>query len=268
MFKAICGCGFLFDVPSESVAGRDVLCNRCYRKGQNKTAQENKGYLRIIGDVHGIFDQYAHLCRGAEYSLQVGDMGFDYSYINEHVDFNKHKIIGGNHDNYSDKRILEDGSVVFEKQSKHFLGEFGNWLIPGFGNVYFVRGAYSVDKNNRTFGVDWWSDEELTQSQGNKMLKDYELKKPNFVVTHTVPASIMPYIPFRRLKGFGDVRSSTSTLLDLAYNVHQPDVWVFGHFHKSWDESFTHPYTGKTTRFICLDELEYMDFPKRETNEA
>lgn len=264
MFKVNCKCGVSFSLQNPAPKEEDFVCRRCYRKEQNKNADKNKGHFRVIGDVHGIYDQYAHLCAGADYSLQVGDMGFDYNYITRTVDSNKHKVIGGNHDNYSDKSILEDGSVVFGKQSKHFLRESGTWEVPGFGEIYFVRGAWSIDKDYRTPGLNWWPDEELTQSQGNKMLKDYENKKPNFVVTHSAPWTVLPYIPFKRFGTAGDIPTSTSTLLDLAYNIHQPDIWIFGHFHKSWDEFYAHPYTGKITRFICLDELEYMDFTKKE----
>ncbi|GAF77423.1 unnamed protein product, partial [marine sediment metagenome] len=42
--------------------------------------------------------------------------------------------------------------------------------------------------------------------------------------------------------------------LQQLYKYHQPEYWFFGHFHIN---KIVHD--AKTT-FICLDELEYMDF--------
>ena len=55
--------------------------------------------IRIIGDVHQYYDSYFSLAEECEYSLQVGDMGFNYEPLKQ-LDSNNHKFIGGNHDNY------------------------------------------------------------------------------------------------------------------------------------------------------------------------
>jgi hypothetical protein len=55
----------------------------CYVPPEVKEIEVPKkktAFFRIIGDVHGKYDKYAHVATQAEYSLQVGDMGFDYRY--------------------------------------------------------------------------------------------------------------------------------------------------------------------------------------------
>ena len=54
--------------------------------------------VRIIGDVHGKYGEYLHLTDDAEYSIQLGDMGFSYNHMKELNPLN-HTFFGGNHDN-------------------------------------------------------------------------------------------------------------------------------------------------------------------------
>jgi len=141
-----------------------------------------KHHLRIIGDVHGHKERYLRLLRKAEYSLQIGDMGFEYNFLNS-VDPDKHRFFGGNHDNYD--RIND---------VPHNLGNHGIHTVPGFGDIFFVRGAYSIDQVYRTEGVSWWRAEELNHQEAQKALEEYRKIKPDFVVTHSCPASIVRHI--------------------------------------------------------------------------
>ena len=54
--------------------------------------------VRIVGDVHGKFDGYINLIKDCEYSLQVGDMGFNYEQLSA-LNPSKHQFMGGNQDN-------------------------------------------------------------------------------------------------------------------------------------------------------------------------
>jgi hypothetical protein len=238
-------------------------------------------HFRIIGDVHGKYDKYAHKAAEAEYSFQVGDMGFDYRYLTRIVDSDRHKIIGGNHDNYTkylcvcnpvddfkkgpgkeDCPLCGGKGYVYGDQSKHFLGDYGTYTPPGFQPIFYVRGAWSIDFKYRTPEISWWEDEEIPYAQMTKALAAYTEIKPDFVVTHTAPFSIVPSIPFERIFGNEIHKPRTETLLDEMYDTHQPKVWVFGHWHVDWDRVMVHPRTGKETRFICLAELSHKDFPK------
>ena len=213
--------------------------------------------LRVIGDVHGLHDRYIKIAKDAEYSLQVGDMGFNYDKLVAHLDPIKHKVIGGNHDNYT----IEEG--VFVEQSPHFLGDFGTHHFGDFGDVFYVRGSMSIDRKWRTEGEDWWPDEELRMGRAMQALEAYKAAKPSFVVTHDCPASIVEQFTSMsedELEAIWGVRgpSSTARLLQAMLDEWQPRYWVFGHYHI--DKSIT---VGATT-FICLNELSYRDFDPRE----
>lgn len=238
-------------------------------------------YLRVIGDVHGKYDRYAHVASEAEYSLQVGDMGFDYRYITRIVNSDNHKVIGGNHDNYTkhpcphcNDDVNMGGECMscngkgyfYGDQSKHFLGDYGIWQPPEFEPIFFFRGAWSIDWKYRTPEISWWEDEEIPYQHMLRGFQFYKQVQPEFVVTHTCPFSIVPSIPFDKI--FGDVihKPRTEEILDQMYEEWQPKVWIFGHWHVDWEKVFTHPKTGKQTRFICVAELSYKDFPKKEAN--
>lgn len=194
--------------------------------------------LRIIGDVHGHFSQYYGLIKKARHTLQVGDFGFDYTTLSN-IDPKYHRILLGNHDNY-DK--VGDWP--------HFLGDFGSYHVPGFGDIFFIRGGLSIDQHLRTEGVSWWRDEELGMEACHKALDEYSRIKPNFVVTHTCPTTVIPYVTM----SLSIKPSRTSQLLEQMFAVHKPNRWVFGHFHRSFDEIID------GTRFTCLRELECLDF--------
>lgn len=225
--------------------------------------------LRIIGDVHGHYGKYLDLIKSVPYSLQVGDLGFDYSCLDE-IDPTCHRVLAGNHDNYTRQpcrsckgdncTACQGKGYIFSEQTPHFLGDYGVWNVPDFQPIFFVRGAWSIDWQYRIPGVSWWEDEEISYSQGMKALELYSRLKPSFVVTHTAPSGVIPKIPFERLFGNKVYTTRTETLLQQLYDLHQPETWLFGHFHVDWDCVIRHPSTGKETKFICLDELSYRDF--------
>lgn len=230
---------------------------------------KRKIHIRFIGDVHGRVTArggrcYKNLIAKPEYTVQVGDFGFDYRGLAT-VDAARHKIVAGNHDNYE----AMDGW-------DHFLGDSGIHSIPlapdGYGEprefkFFYIRGAFSVDKWRRSAYIDWWPEEELNYAQQIEALDAYKEAKPRIVVSHDCPEEIIEFVAQNGLKF---KPSATGQLLQECYLSHQPDVWIFGHHHRNW---MTH-YNGigvtirgkqvdngsrKTTLFICLGELGYLD---------
>jgi len=203
-----------------------------------KISKDNK--MRFIGDVHGKIDQYLKIIADCDESIQVGDMGVGFVPLPETPfnDYNvEHYFIRGNHDNLSEALY------------------FGNYLVDSqywneFGNIYmFVGGAESIDKHYRTEGVDWWRDEELSYAEFQEVINRYEQLKPNVMVTHDCPQSIVGYLKLSAINDVSATRQALQTMLD----IHRPQLWVFGHWHKSLD------ITIDGTRFVCLNELEYKD---------
>lgn len=198
--------------------------------------------LRIIGDVHGYQRTYKKLAQQSKYSIQVGDVGFDYQELND-LDDGCHRIIGGNHDNYDDL-------------SPHFLGDFGVHEVPLFGRIFFIRGELSVDKARRTPGRSWWPQEELNYRQASDCVSLYKEVKPDFVISHGCPESILEefYTNDDKLHP-----SATSQLLEACYKIHAPRTWVFGHHHRN-----KVMVQENGSMFICLNELCYIDLNAKD----
>lgn len=185
--------------------------------------------MLVIGDVHGKLDLYIDKVIDHEGpTLQLGDMGFNYDALSV-LDPHQHKFFGGNHDNY-DK--YDD--------CPHSLGDFGIW-----NNVFYMRGAWSIDQAYRTEGESWWRREELNYTESLECLSVYATVKPNVVITHECPQflgdDLFHYQP--------NISTHTGLLLQQMYDEHQPERWLFGHHHK--DASI---YRGPTL-FQCLGEL-------------
>lgn len=213
--------------------------------------------LILIGDTHGKYDQYVSLIKNHKYSLQIGDFGFRKEYLrllgDKNVDPTKHKILGGNHDDYS---------CIKENNIPHMLGDFGVYKIDGLpfdGKIFFARGAYSIDKAYRRQGVSWWPEEELTIEQGHRALDLYEKEKPQIVITHEAPKSLIDL----GIVGLPEIKieTRTGTLLQSMLEIHRPLLWIHGHHHCLVDNII------KNTRFICLPELGFCEIKLNAKND-
>ena len=107
-----------------------------------------------------------------------------------------------------------------------------------------IGGANSIDKHLRTEGKDWYATEELSYSQLGKAVDNYIYDSPRVMFSHTCPSSVK-----KQLFNY-DESSRTEQALQVMFELHQPEYWFFGHFHKSVDELIN------GTRFICLAELQ------------
>jgi hypothetical protein len=210
-------------------------------------------YLRIIGDVHGRLGRYVELAKEAEYSIQVGDCNFNYDYLRRTLDPVRHRIIAGNHDNYTEG--LPDQFIL---QSPHFLGDYGIYTVPGFGDIFYLRGGYSIDWQMRMEGIDWWKKEEMDYSKLLEAIEFYKQKKPDFVITHECPKSLIPEFATIKGKEFKPSRTAEALEQMLDFQYHKPKRWIFGHHHQ--DKIIE----VNGTIFQCLAELSYVDFAMKK----
>lgn len=192
-----------------------------------------------IGDAHGQYDRYVKMARKRNCTVQIGDLGFKYGCL-ENLDPEKHKVLGGNHDNYS---------VIHE--FPHYLGDWGSCTLDGT-EFFFLRGASSIDRHLRTIGIDWWSEEEIKIEAFIEAREFYREMKPRLVFTHTCPDRVAPSFLDPRYS-YKIHMSRTGWMLDELFNIHEPELWVFGHFH------YSKSITEGRTKFVCLDELEPLD---------
>ncbi len=208
----------------------------------------------VIGDIHGKFQEYYNIVKNKEYSLQIGDFGFDktwqqlnYSGLNS----NNHKIIPGNHCSYD---------VCLE--SKYCLGNYGSFTLNNI-SFFFIRGGLSIDRVYRV-GEElvggpktWWSQEELNLSQMLDCINIYEKTKPDIVISHVPAAQFSNVIlgnksdailqKFKFHKGF---KENHQLLGDELLKIHKPKIWCSGHMHSSYQG------TINGVKIVALKELE------------
>jgi predicted phosphodiesterase len=195
--------------------------------------------MRFIGDVHGKHKKYLQLIEEVDCSIQVGDMGV--GFIKIPVIDPKHRFIRGNHDNPNTcKRHpnwIKDGS--FEDEM----------------NIFCLGGAWSIDWEYRqnyekaTGKKIWWPNEECSVPQLQKIIDYYEECKPEIMVSHDCPLIMAKELN----SSHSWDKSKTRQALNVMFEIHKPDVWIFGHHHINMTRDI------KGTRFIALDELSCVD---------
>ena len=237
-----------------------------------------KDHLRIIGDVHGWIDEkhperyipnknspykmgsYLDITRDCEYSIQLGDMGFNYKALQKLRPKGHHIFFPGNHDNYDSLKKVND--IYFPSTGMNF-----GYDRHGGISYFYVRGAFSIDKEyrladeRRTNYKSWWEEEELIYSEAQKCLSLYELVRPDLVITHSCPHSIQKMLSTRTLIDFGfdsvTFRTNTGMLLQTMLDTHSPTKWFFGHFHRDWEKKV------QGTHFYCVGELSWVTLDKK-----
>lgn len=190
----------------------------------------------LIGDIHGDISNYLQMIKSFNKSIQLGDMGIGFGYKYNKFDHefpyhkNKHSFIAGNHDN-----------PEVCKKHKNYLGNFG---ITDDG-IFFVGGGYSIDKEFRTIGKDWWEDEELSINEFNDVLEVYESIKPDFVISHSQPSELIDVIFKNRIE------CRTQQYFSEMFRIHQPKKWISAHLHLNFKTQI------ENTEFIVVDSLNY-----------
>lgn len=207
--------------------------------------------MRFIGDVHGRFEQYESLIGEVGQSVQIGDMGIGFCTKDDNgvvICPNPpyeamrregiHRFIRGNQDDPNECRSqelwIEDGHIE--------------------GDVFYCGGALSAGREHRTEGLNWWPDEELSDSEFVGVRERYLEQKPKLMVTHDCPYFVAEEILRLHQIDKPVALSRTRKSFEDMWEFHKPDTWIFGHWHLSMDKVIS------GTRFVCLDQLEVIDF--------
>lgn len=194
--------------------------------------------MRYIGDVHGKFDDYELLISEVPESIQIGDLGVGFV----------------NHPNPSQEKMVEHNArfIRGNHDNPRSCRGHSQWIADGMveGKTMFVGGATSIDKAWRVEGVSWWADEELSQAEFGDIMDTYIDVKPRVMVTHECPEEVAMALMGRTKLDFPSI---TRQAFQHMWSAHSPELWVFGHWHQSFDKTY------RGTRFICLDELEVLD---------
>lgn len=215
--------------------------------------------LRIVGDIHGKFNEYSFYNLGVgrtrhmgdpvppENSVQVGDFGIGFysPYWHESVRdwMNKypgHRFIRGNHDDPA--------------MCKTMPGYIADGTIEN--DVMYVGGAWSIDREWRTEGKDWWPDEELSIDELNKIFDLYVKHRPRVMITHDCPTHVSYEMFISKGDGLVNtphIQTRTAQAFQAMFEEYQPEEWYFGHWH------YTRQMKLYGTKFQCLGELDYVD---------
>ena len=207
--------------------------------------------IRFIGDVHGHTFELGlvlkNLPEHIDSVIQVGDMGVGFgqgNYWHQPLDIlmQKHnaKFIRGNHDNPGICKTMN------------------SWIPDAVveNDIMYLGGAWSIDRAWRTEGISWWQDEELSIEELSRAIDVYNLTRPKIMVTHDCPHDIAGKLFFEEGKsnyGMPQHPTRTGKALEAMLELHKPNLHVFGHWHQDVDEVIN------GTRFICLNELSYVD---------
>ncbi|MDR1270905.1 MAG: metallophosphoesterase [Planctomycetaceae bacterium] len=202
--------------------------------------------ITFIGDVHGHIDKYLKLIEDVDFSVQLGDMGFDYSKL-YNIDTNHHRFVPGNHDNYP---VIN----TWLRESRSFPVN-GLFRLGGV-EMYAFRGGLSIDRYIRVEGIDWFADEEMSHWNLRMAIDEIVENKPKIIVSHVCPVLLQQELVCR---GLGDIvkyaptviTARTEQAMQTAFDLIsvKPDYWIFGHHHVWFDE------TIEGTRFVCVPEL-------------
>ena len=200
--------------------------------------------IKLIGDVHGYVYPYLAKIKDAEASIQVGDFGMGKDWFElekQNIDSTKHKIIPGNHDDYYGLR-----------EQYTFGKDFGDVSFHGL-DLFFVRGAWSIDYQMRIAGVSWWNQEEIEVERLEQAIELYVDLKPDVMFSHDAPGDWVDGVSTIM---FGSLwhPNRTSSALHRMFQFHQPKMWFFGHWHKTMSGMI------KNTLFTCIDELDVLNY--------
>lgn len=190
----------------------------------------------IISDIHGNFNKTNTILKKNPDKLHIhtGDLGIGFA--------NNQKL------NYTDNFKFLRGNHDFPEICKNhpaYLGDYGKLTIED-KKIFFVSGAFSIDKQWRIPGVSWWENEELSILDLEKAMEEYIEYKPDVMLTHDGP-----YQATKQLQSFfdGTIPSRTAQALSAMFDVYQPKIWIFGHWHQNFEKEINE------TKFICMEEL-------------
>ncbi len=207
--------------------------------------------IRAIGDIHQNTSTYLNIIKDCERSIQLGDLGFNYKFLDK-VDSKKHQFIFGNHENFN---------ILKNNPPPHLLPDYGTH--PEFPSIFLCSGAWSIDQKFRREGIDWWPDEELSYRSLQDLIAAYDTARPEIVLSHQTADNIVPLMgldpnfAFRMGHGQAYPPTRTGLALNECLRIHRPKLWIFNHYHHDFDQ------TIDGTRFICLTADPNLDRKQR-----
>ena len=211
----------------------------------------------ITGDTHGanhprvktLIHQHPEYQPEEMALIILGDAGFNYFLDNR--DSKDKKVVNrlgvkvycvrGNHEQRPE--LIEGMKQVYDEDVQGFVyyeSKYPNIRYFKDGRFYMINdyytlvlgGAYSVDKDFRLRrGSQWFEQEQLSETERNKIMKNLEGEEVDLVLSHTCPISWEPIDLFLNSIDQSEVDKSMELWLEEVKYTIDWDVWCFGHFH-------------------------------------
>lgn len=218
--------------------------------------------IYILGDVHAQFKYLSdNFIRkfSPDILLCCGDFGYwwndsvhkfyhDYLLKNENC---KIYFCDGNHERHDllKNLVTKNGweNPIEIKKNLFYCPRGSSLILPNGKSVLFFGGADSIDKHIRVIGINWFHEENITQSDIDR-IKD---SKYDIVISHTCPRFLVDNM--RISLGFSLFYPKYSDLncyaLEQVFEKVNPSEWYFGHWHTNYS------VTIKNCKFTCLNMI-------------
>lgn len=223
---------------------------------------KRKHRIMFFGDVHANFSA---LHKAIEFEnpdavVVAGDFGYwfrDGKLLHQNCNrFNcPVYFVDGNHEHHDNlTKLVKDqgnnnpinvGNNVFYIPRGCIFNLFGY-------NILGIGGGYSIDRSLRIFGVSWFEQEEVKQSDIDN-LRDAHV---DIVVSHTCPFRILNRVAKKVLIRQPINIDYSERLLDFVLDKYNPSIWFFGHWHGVGHFRTNH------TKFYLLDMIRKSQLPQ------
>lgn len=204
--------------------------------------------IYITGDTHRLFSRfYPYTYNEEDMIIILGDAGINYYLNDEDKDFKdylkrfntKFFCIRGNHEERPEKILsykeidMFGGKVYLEEEYPYLIfAKDGEVYNIDNNKILVIGGAYSVDKNYRLQnGLNWFSDEQLTNEEMNKIFDKVKGQHFDIVLSHTCPHKYEPTEVFLPYLNQNMIDKRMEYFLDKIENNITYDKWYCGHYH-------------------------------------
>ena len=247
--------------------------------------------IRIIGDVHGKIGPYTHLIKDVEYSVQVGDLGFDAEYdlltgkISRDVFFQRKMAINDMvraNDPITDVkdgfRVWSTDEELMSSHNKHTAelslpvdpsrhkmlgGNHDNPSYPlphslgDYGDVCLGGMDFFFLRGARSFDRSRriqnvdWFDNEELTT--GQMNRAFEAYADSNAEVFISHCAPSDIVQYYTKNG---ARGDEKTTIDLQHfrDFKSPAIWFFGHYHRNIIVE------TNDTMYVCIPELAFFDY--------
>ena len=193
----------------------------------------------ITGDVHNEFARLNDLINKKKPNgvICCGDFGYWPKFVNSGntEPVSNVKLQGaewvrwcdGNHEDFWSLKQRESDEI---EPGIFYMPRGSIFTLPDGRVIMFMGGGRSVDKLYRKLGVDWFPEEEITQSD----LNDLPDVNVDIFITHTCPVELVKPLAKRysMMGGMDKDEEPSNYALTALWEHYQPDLWFFGHWHQ------------------------------------